>query len=319
MNSEHDRGESDATVLHWPPSKPPAAPDAVAVICDSCDQKWSVHRILAGHSFSCLCGSMVSVSGKSSSLTRLEPPARPPAETRPAVQPPPLPAEITAHRVMPADLEMAPEPVRLRSKNRLVIELVLVVSAFIAPSWICELLVADSRAIYLPLLDLGTALLVLIACIPGSQHAFAPLRIPRARYFVEAIAIAAAAALAALAMTAWVESHDIPNELRRYVDVLGLPMAIFVFGFAAAILEEIAFRGLIYGRTVLLFGVPQGILLSGAAFALAHGVTIGLPFHVFLGLYLGYLRYRSGSLYPCMLLHFVYNTVLVVSAAGAES
>ena len=47
-------------------------------------------------------------------------------------------------------------------------------------------------------------------------------------------------------------------------------------------------------------------------FALAHGVGLGLPFHVGGGFYLCWLRARSGSLYPGMLLHFLYNGALVV-------
>ncbi len=62
-----------------------------------------------------------------------------------------------------------------------------------------------------------------------------------------------------------------------------------------------------------LLGRTTGILVAGMAFALAHGVTLGLPFHVGLGLYLGWLRVRSDSLLPGMATHFLYNGILVVA------
>ena len=46
-------------------------------------------------------------------------------------------------------------------------------------------------------------------------------------------------------------------------------------------------------------------------FALAHGVTLAFPIHLALGLYLGSLRARSGSLLPGMLFHMLYNTAVV--------
>ena len=78
-----------------------------------------------------------------------------------------------------------------------------------------------------------------------------------------------------------------------------------------AVFEELAFRGLLQARLIPLFGRTQGIILGGIAFALAHGITVGLPFHAFLGFYLGWLRERSRSLIPGMIVHFVYNGTLV--------
>ncbi|MFQ5696395.1 MAG: lysostaphin resistance A-like protein, partial [Terriglobia bacterium] len=75
-------------------------------------------------------------------------------------------------------------------------------------------------------------------------------------------------------------------------------------------------RGLLQGRLSALYGRNGGILLQGIAFALAHGVTIGFPFHVFGGFYLGWLRARSRSLYPGMVVHLLYNATLVLSLAN---
>ena len=42
-----------------------------------------------------------------------------------------------------------------------------------------------------------------------------------------------------------------------------------------------------------------------------HGAPAVLPIHLSLGLYLGWLRERSDSLLPCVLMHFLYNGTLV--------
>ena len=93
---------------------------------------------------------------------------------------------------------------------------------------------------------------------------------------------------------------------------LGLGWALFVVAVCPAIFEEIAFRGLLQGRLTMLFGKPQGMLITAAVFGMAHGLTMGLPLQMFLGLYLCWLRSRSGSLLPGMLVHFLYNGTLVL-------
>ena len=58
-----------------------------------------------------------------------------------------------------------------------------------------------------------------------------------------------------------------------------------------------------------------GILATGIAFALAHGVTLGFPIHLTIGVYLCWLRARCGSLLPGMCLHSCYNAAVVLLLA----
>ena len=87
---------------------------------------------------------------------------------------------------------------------------------------------------------------------------------------------------------------------------------LLLIGVFPAIFEELAFRGMLQGRLTAILGRREGILATGAAFAMAHGISIGTPFHIFLGFYLGFLRERSGSLLPGMGLHFLYNSAIVL-------
>ena len=88
-------------------------------------------------------------------------------------------------------------------------------------------------------------------------------------------------------------------------------IAIFV-----PIVEESACRGL--GFFLLSpYGERAAVVGSAVAFALAHGAVLDLPWVLVTGIGLGYLRWRSGSLYPCVALHATVNGVALVASALA--
>jgi membrane protease YdiL (CAAX protease family) len=89
--------------------------------------------------------------------------------------------------------------------------------------------------------------------------------------------------------------------------------AILIAGWVP-IVEESICRGI--GFTLLApFGERVAIAGSAVAFALAHGAVLDLPWVLVTGLGLGYLRARSGSLYPCIALHATVNGIAVLAAA----
>ena len=84
------------------------------------------------------------------------------------------------------------------------------------------------------------------------------------------------------------------------------------------VVEELACRGLGFR---LLEPYGQGVAITGSAvaFALAHGAVFDLPWILVTGLGLGYLRSRSGSLYPCVVLHAIVNGVAVLASAAVAA
>lgn len=58
------------------------------------------------------------------------------------------------------------------------------------------------------------------------------------------------------------------------------------------------------------------MLGTALPFALAHGAVTDLPWVFVTGLGLGYLRARTASLYPAILLHGVVNGVAVLASAA---
>jgi len=79
-----------------------------------------------------------------------------------------------------------------------------------------------------------------------------------------------------------------------------------------AVWEEIAFRGLVQGRLSQAVGEREALVMTAVLFAIIHRSAISAPYLLALGLVLGALRRRSGSLVPGMVLHFLHNLGVVV-------
>lgn len=86
-----------------------------------------------------------------------------------------------------------------------------------------------------------------------------------------------------------------------------------------ALCEELLFRGYTQRQFERALGAGGGIVLAGILFGLYHlRPTQLLPLAV-LGIYLGYLTWRTGSLLPAIVVHFVNNALAVVIARYAEA
>lgn len=79
-----------------------------------------------------------------------------------------------------------------------------------------------------------------------------------------------------------------------------------------AVVEELAFRGVVQSRLIHVVGQRQAWLIQAAMFSVLHMVPLMFPSHFAMGLGLGYLRSRSKSLYPGMMLHATWNGLIVL-------
>ena len=70
--------------------------------------------------------------------------------------------------------------------------------------------------------------------------------------------------------------------------------------------EEFLFRGVV-ANALNRYGAWAGIGLSAVIFGFAHGTGVTLPIAIMVGLFTGWLFRRTGSVWPCVLLHAVYN------------
>jgi uncharacterized protein len=89
--------------------------------------------------------------------------------------------------------------------------------------------------------------------------------------------------------------------------------AYVIIALNAAVLEELAFRGVIYTILRKYIRLNEAMIVTSFAFAILHLSVLGLLTHVGLGMYFCWLRERSGSVYPCMLAHFLHNTLVLLN------
>lgn len=84
-----------------------------------------------------------------------------------------------------------------------------------------------------------------------------------------------------------------------------------------AIWEEIAFRGLLQGQLSRAVGPREALIMTAVLFAVIHVSVLSGFYLLLVGILLGFLRQRSNSLVPGMVVHFVHNlTVVVVEHCG---
>lgn len=109
----------------------------------------------------------------------------------------------------------------------------------------------------------------------------------------------------------WVALGVVPQQL--VISSFGM-FALYTFTSAItpAIVEEIVFRGMILNGLRTKFNDISAIFLSALMFALMHGNLQQLVYPFVLGLILGWLKLRTGSIIPCMIVHFTSNFLTIL-------
>lgn len=109
------------------------------------------------------------------------------------------------------------------------------------------------------------------------------------------------------------------GEVSGPASALALGISVLTVVGAAALLEEVYFRGLLYGRLDERLGVASAIVASGGIFGLVHFEPNAFPTLFALGLILGVLRWRSGSIWPGVGVHAANNALAIVGLLIASS
>ena len=110
-----------------------------------------------------------------------------------------------------------------------------------------------------------------------------------------------------------------PKGMKEAVDIARQPgaltNALISLAVLAPIVEELVFRGLLYGWVAGRWGTVPAWLVSSIAFALAHYEPAHIILVLPLGLLFGYLRRRTDSLLPSLVAHIFNNGFAVLAAA----
>jgi len=100
---------------------------------------------------------------------------------------------------------------------------------------------------------------------------------------------------------------------------LGLALAVVVVGLFAPVGEELFFRGYMLTRLRQVWSPGPAILVSAVAFGIIHGEWVHGLLAAGIGVYLGLVTERSGSVVPAMICHVVNNTASVLLSAWLGS
>jgi membrane protease YdiL (CAAX protease family) len=87
---------------------------------------------------------------------------------------------------------------------------------------------------------------------------------------------------------------------------------VFVMAIFPAVSEEIAFRGLLQHWLQVALRPRRAITLAAALFAAMHLSLASMPILFLAGWLLGWVKWKTGSLYPSMLIHFLHNLAVVM-------
>lgn len=107
---------------------------------------------------------------------------------------------------------------------------------------------------------------------------------------------------------------ELESNLQAYRDQ-GWPLgvAFLLVSLCPALFEELAFRGFILGRLDRVMGPWEAVAVQAAMFSVLHLFPLVFVSHFAMGFILGILRRTSGSLYPSMAVHALWNAWVVLS------
>jgi hypothetical protein len=98
-------------------------------------------------------------------------------------------------------------------------------------------------------------------------------------------------------------------------DLHQLALSLLLLAVLAPLVEELVFRGLLYGWLAGRWGGNVGWIVSSLAFAAAHTEPAHIILVFPLGLLFGWLRKRTDSLLPSLVAHIANNSLALVAAA----
>lgn len=134
-----------------------------------------------------------------------------------------------------------------------------------------------------------------------------------ARFFVAAAMIGVAAWYVDLRIVEWLAPPSSGSNLEQVVTGSALGASLLALAILPAIAEELVFRGVL-ARSLAAHGAMLAVLVSAIVFSLYHINPSQMLGTFPLGLALGVLAVRSGSVVPGMVTHLFNNAIVLVLA-----
>jgi membrane protease YdiL (CAAX protease family) len=161
----------------------------------------------------------------------------------------------------------------------------------------------------------------LVLTIAVDRRDLLALRSPRS--WGRAVGLAVVAVIAIYALEALVSVIPLPQSPSHEqgltpthwepAHAVAFAANVFLFAVVAPIVEELTFRGV--GQSLLSFlGRWPSMILVGVAFGAAHGLVEALLVLVPFGIALAWLRDRTKSVIPGMIVHALFNGIALAAA-----
>jgi len=128
------------------------------------------------------------------------------------------------------------------------------------------------------------------------------------------------AAMGALVPSIWIQEQmpELPNFAEQeFSTILGTPWGYLTIGLLAPLSEEIVLRGAILKELLKSekLSVWTAITISALMFALIHMNPAQMPHAFLIGLLLGWMYWRTGSILPGVAYHWANNSIAFVMYA----
>ena len=107
---------------------------------------------------------------------------------------------------------------------------------------------------------------------------------------------------------------ELPNWAEREFElIMNNRLGYFVVGLMAPLVEELVFRGAILRALLRWKSNPWiGIIISAVMFSAIHMNPVQMPHAFLIGILLGWMYYRTDSIVPGVVYHWVNNTIAYV-------
>jgi len=159
--------------------------------------------------------------------------------------------------------------------------------------------------------------LIIVAFAVRYRTAIVPLlRLPQMRW-LEGLQLIAMAVLFMLVLRAFfstlhawgVPMAEMTTGLRKFgwsVSVMFVLISVM-----PALFEELAFRGVIQSNLENILGPRDALIIQAALFSVLHLSPLIFPSHFAMGLFFGWMRTRTRSLYPGVAIHATWNALVL--------
>ncbi|MBI2375994.1 MAG: CPBP family intramembrane metalloprotease [Deltaproteobacteria bacterium] len=115
------------------------------------------------------------------------------------------------------------------------------------------------------------------------------------------------------------EQSELAKQLEATLGIstASLGLVLLATALVPALMEELAFRGMLLGLFSRRMSELGALVMQACLFAALHGSVFRLAPTAVLGMLLGYLRLRTGSIWPGVVVHGMTNAALVLVSRAA--